>query len=94
MDDSSNNSIFRNAIKKFQEKPFFYTGVVALSGVVIPGLYGLKKRNMRLSLYLINLRLAAQGTFVTIMTGGVIYALSRHYFKDEDNIERTGPTKR
>ena len=36
-----------------------------MAGVVGTGLYGLKNRKMRLSLYLINLRLAAQGTFVS-----------------------------
>ena len=81
--DSSNNSMFKNVWRRFQERPLFYTGVIGLTGVVSAGLYGLKTRKMPLSLYLINLRLSAQGTFVVIMTGGVVYALAKQLFKED-----------
>ena len=45
----------------------YFVGTGLLAGIVGIGLYGLKNRKMRLSLYLINLRLAAQGSFVSFL---------------------------
>jgi len=51
----------------------FYLGILGFGLVAAYGLYRFKSRKGRTSLYLIQLRLAAQGTAVGIIGIGVLY---------------------
>ncbi|RLW11646.1 hypothetical protein DV515_00001267 [Chloebia gouldiae] len=58
-------------IKKFKETPFVPIGMAGFTAVVAYGLYKLKHRgDMKLSLHLIHMRVAAQGFAVGALTCG------------------------
>ncbi|NXR53254.1 HIG1A protein, partial [Hippolais icterina] len=67
-------------IKKFKETPFVPIGMGGFFAVVAYGLYKLKHRgNMKMSLHLIHMRVAAQGFAVGALTCGVLYSMFRDY---------------
>ncbi|NXP45493.1 HIG1A protein, partial [Heliornis fulica] len=67
-------------LRKFKEMPFVPVGMAGFVGVVGYGLYKLKHRgNMKLSLHLIHMRVAAQGFVVGALTCGVLYSMFRDY---------------
>ncbi|NXU81746.1 HIG1A protein, partial [Oreotrochilus melanogaster] len=66
--DSSQSS---KLIRKFKETPFVPIGMAGFVAVVGYGLYKLKHRgNLKLSLHLIHMRVAAQGFVVGAITCG------------------------
>uniref|UniRef100_H2XS33 HIG1 domain-containing protein n=1 Tax=Ciona intestinalis TaxID=7719 RepID=H2XS33_CIOIN len=85
MDNVGKNSFFDRVKTSFQKRPSFFIASTALTGIVGAGLYGLRNRKLRLSLYLINMRLAAQGTFVAIMTVGATVALVNRVMQPSDS---------
>ncbi|NWS98315.1 HIG1A protein, partial [Mionectes macconnelli] len=75
--DSSQTS---KLIRKFKETPFVPIGMAGFVAVVGYGLYRLKHRgNMKMSLHLIHMRVAAQGFVVGAITCGVLYSMFRDY---------------
>ncbi|NWR35470.1 HIG1A protein, partial [Tachuris rubrigastra] len=75
--DSSQTS---KLIRKFKETPFVPVGMAGFAAVVGYGLYRLKHRgNMKMSLHLIHMRVAAQGFVVGAITCGVLYSMFRDY---------------
>uniref|UniRef100_A0A8C3P289 HIG1 hypoxia inducible domain family member 1A n=1 Tax=Cyanoderma ruficeps TaxID=181631 RepID=A0A8C3P289_9PASS len=67
-------------IRKFKETPFVPIGMGGFAAVVAYGLYKLKHRgNMKMSLHLIHMRVAAQGFAVGALTCGVLYSMFRDY---------------
>ncbi|NXA05914.1 HIG1A protein, partial [Sapayoa aenigma] len=67
-------------IKKFKETPFVPVGMAGFAAVVAYGLYKLKHRgDMKMSLHLIHMRVAAQGFVVGAITCGVLYSMFRDY---------------
>ncbi|NWS16659.1 HIG1A protein, partial [Pachyramphus minor] len=75
--DSSQTS---KLIRKFKETPFVPIGMAGFAAVVGYGLYKLKHRgDMKMSLHLIHMRVAAQGFVVGAITCGVLYSMFRDY---------------
>ncbi|NWV11649.1 HIG1A protein, partial [Ptilonorhynchus violaceus] len=67
-------------IRKFKETPFVPVGMAGFVAVVGYGLYRLKHRgDMKMSLHLIHMRVAAQGFVVGALTCGVLYSMFREY---------------
>ncbi|NXI65846.1 HIG1A protein, partial [Anseranas semipalmata] len=67
-------------LRKFKETPFVPIGMAGFAAVVGYGLYRLKHRgNMKMSLHLIHMRVAAQGFVVGAITCGVLYSMLREY---------------
>ena len=50
-------------------------GLVGLTGLVGYGIYGFKARKVKMSVYLIHMRVVAQGCVVMCLTAGVGYNL-------------------
>ncbi|NXH16199.1 HIG1A protein, partial [Bucco capensis] len=73
-------------LRKFKETPFVPIGMAGFAAVVGYGLYKLKHRgNMKMSLHLIHMRVAAQGFAVGALTCGVLYSMLReHLFKPKE----------
>ncbi|XP_068628249.1 HIG1 domain family member 1A, mitochondrial [Battus philenor] len=71
--------------RKSKDSPFMIIGIIGLIGVCGYGAYMFKNRGkMSTSVYLMQLRVAAQGTVVSALTLGLAYALAKkHLFKDE-----------
>ncbi|XP_025208250.1 HIG1 domain family member 1A, mitochondrial-like [Melanaphis sacchari] len=67
------NSFSSRFTKKSQQMPLYPVGILGFGLVAAYGLYKFKSRQGRTSLYLIQLRLAAQGTAVGIIGIGVLY---------------------
>ncbi|KAM6339150.1 HIG1 domain family member 1A, mitochondrial isoform 2-T2 [Podargus strigoides] len=75
--DSSQSS---KLLRKFKETPFVPIGMAGFAAVVGYGLYKLKHRgNMKMSLHLIHMRVAAQGFVVGALTCGVLVSMFREY---------------
>ncbi|NXO56408.1 HIG1A protein, partial [Aramus guarauna] len=67
-------------LRKFKETPFVPIGMAGFAMVVGYGLYRLKHRgDMKMSLHLIHVRVAAQGFVVGAITCGVLYSMFREY---------------
>ncbi|XP_048005666.1 HIG1 domain family member 1C-like [Leguminivora glycinivorella] len=70
--------------RKSKDSPFMIIGILGLIGVCGVGAYKFKTRGkMSTSVFLMQLRVAAQGTVVSCLTIGVAYTLAKqHLFKD------------
>ncbi|KAG7159478.1 HIG1 domain family member 1A-like [Homarus americanus] len=67
--------------RKARDAPFMIVGLAGLAGLVGYGIYGFRNRQLKTSLYLIHLRVAAQGFVVVCLTAGVGYNLfSQHIY--------------
>ncbi|KAG6455540.1 HIG1 domain family member 1C [Manduca sexta] len=71
--------------RKSKDSPFMIIGILGLIGVCSYGAYKFKHRGkMSTSVFLMQLRVAAQGTVVSALTIGVAYTLvKQHLFKDD-----------
>ncbi|XP_030629774.1 HIG1 domain family member 1A, mitochondrial [Chanos chanos] len=67
-------------MRKAKENPFVPAGMAGFFAIVAYRLYKLKNRgNVKMSVHLIHMRVAAQGFVVGAMTIGVIYSMYRDY---------------
>ncbi|KQK80863.1 HIG1 domain family member 1A [Amazona aestiva] len=67
-------------LRKFKEMPFVPIGMAGFAVLVGYGLYKLKHRgDMKMSLHLIHVRVAAQGFVVGALTCGVLYSMFREH---------------
>ncbi|XP_003745219.1 HIG1 domain family member 1C [Galendromus occidentalis] len=78
--------------KKIRENPFMIAGLTCLVGIASYGLYNMKNRKMRPSIYLLQLRVAAQGSLVFCLVGGAAVelfgTLKKKYYESADNGEK------
>ncbi|XP_059468457.1 HIG1 domain family member 1A, mitochondrial-like [Neocloeon triangulifer] len=66
--------------RKMQEAPLFPIGIMGLLGALGYGAYSFKKKgNMSTSVFLMQLRVTAQGAVVVCLTAGVGYSLIRDF---------------
>ncbi|XP_041974074.1 HIG1 domain family member 1A, mitochondrial [Aricia agestis] len=74
--------------RKSKDSPFMIIGIVGLIGVCGLGVYKYKNRGkMSTSVYLMQLRVAAQGTVVAALTIGLGYQLANKYLFKSVNKE-------
>ncbi|XP_063235287.1 HIG1 domain family member 1A, mitochondrial-like [Bacillus rossius redtenbacheri] len=65
--------------RKTKDAPFLVAGVVGCTLACAYGAYMFKRRSLPMSVYLIQLRVAAQGTVVGCLAVGLAYSLARTY---------------
>ncbi|XP_038171096.1 HIG1 domain family member 1C [Arvicola amphibius] len=69
-------------LRKSRDSPFVPVGVAGFVAVLSYGLYKLKfRRDEKLSLRLIHVRVAAQGCAVGAVTLGVLYSMYKDYIR-------------
>ncbi|XP_051984747.1 HIG1 domain family member 1A, mitochondrial [Xyrauchen texanus] len=67
-------------LRKVKENPFVPAGMAGFFAIVAYRLYKLKTRgNIKMSVHLIHMRVAAQGFVVGAMTLGVVYSMYKDY---------------
>ncbi|GAA6083158.1 hypothetical protein Q7C36_004135 [Tachysurus vachellii] len=67
-------------LRKAKENPFVPIGMAGFFAIVAHRLYKMKSRgNMKMSVHLIHMRVAAQGFVVGAMTLGVVYSMYKDY---------------
>ncbi|XP_017578449.1 HIG1 domain family member 1A, mitochondrial [Pygocentrus nattereri] len=67
-------------LRKAKENPFVPIGMAGFFGIVAYRLLKLKQRgNMKMSVHLIHMRVAAQGFVVGAMTLGVVYSMYKDF---------------
>ncbi|XP_067010589.2 HIG1 domain family member 1A, mitochondrial isoform X2 [Anabrus simplex] len=72
--------------RKAREAPFVPLGLAGLTGVVLYGAYKFRTRGqMSTSVFLMQLRVAAQGTVVACLTAGLMYSMARQYIFHTDD---------
>ncbi|XP_026764011.1 HIG1 domain family member 1A, mitochondrial [Galleria mellonella] len=83
--DYSDESQADRLARKSKDSPFMIIGILGLIGVCGYGFYQYKhKGKMSTSVFLMQLRVAAQGTVVTALTVGLAYNLAKeHLFKEK-----------
>ncbi|XP_012874190.1 PREDICTED: HIG1 domain family member 1C [Dipodomys ordii] len=73
---------FSRLIRKSKDSPFVPVGLAGFVTVVSYGLYKLKyKRDEKVSIHLIHMRVAAQGFAVGAVTLGVLYSMYKDYIR-------------
>ncbi|XP_013775262.1 HIG1 domain family member 1A, mitochondrial-like [Limulus polyphemus] len=76
--------------RKSREAPFMTFGLLGCGLACLYGAYRYKNRgSMSTSVYLMQLRVAAQGTVVAALTFGVGYTLFKHLYYDEAQENKT-----
>lgn len=82
--DYNEESQAEKLARKSKDSPFMIIGIIGLIGVCSFGAYKFKtKGKMSTSVYLMQLRVAAQGTVVSALTIGIAYSIIKeHILKD------------
>uniref|UniRef100_A0A8C6W5H3 HIG1 domain family, member 1C n=2 Tax=Nannospalax galili TaxID=1026970 RepID=A0A8C6W5H3_NANGA len=71
-------------MRKSRDSPFVPTGVAGFVAVLSFGLYKLKyRKDQKISLHLIHMRIAAQGFAVGAVTLGVLYSMYKDYIRPQ-----------
>ncbi|XP_030740627.1 HIG1 domain family member 1C isoform X2 [Echinops telfairi] len=69
-------------VRKSRDSPSVPVGLAGFVTVVAYGLYKLKyRRNQKVSIHLIHMRVAAQGVAVGALTLGVLYSMYKDYIR-------------
>ncbi|XP_014482471.1 PREDICTED: HIG1 domain family member 1A, mitochondrial-like [Dinoponera quadriceps] len=72
-------------IDKGRKSPFLVAGLVSFAGICAYGAYNFKRKQTSTQLYLIQLRVAAQGTAIACLTFGMVYhMIKKHVLHDEN----------
>ncbi|XP_026472728.1 HIG1 domain family member 1A, mitochondrial-like [Ctenocephalides felis] len=70
--------------RKAKESPFMVAGLFGLIGICAVGAYKYRtKGQMSTSIFLMQLRVAAQGTVVSCLTLGLAYSMVQKYWLDK-----------
>ncbi|XP_020300603.1 uncharacterized protein LOC109864106 [Pseudomyrmex gracilis] len=79
------STLSQKLVEKGRKSPFLVASLVSLAGICGYGAYSFKKRQISTQLFLIQLRVAAQGTAIAILTFGMVYHMVRkHVLHKED----------
>ncbi|XP_040498387.1 HIG1 domain family member 1C isoform X1 [Ursus maritimus] len=69
-------------LRKSRDSPFVPVGIAGFMTVVSYGLYKLKyRKDQKMSIHLIHMRVAAQGFVVGAVTLGVLYSMYKDYVR-------------
>ncbi|EFN85950.1 HIG1 domain family member 1A, mitochondrial [Harpegnathos saltator] len=78
-------SISDRFLEKGRKSPFLIASLVSLAGICAYGAYNFKKKNISTQFYLIQLRVAAQGTAIACLTFGMVYhMIKKHVLHDKN----------
>ncbi|XP_012235893.1 HIG1 domain family member 1C-like [Linepithema humile] len=72
-------------LEKGRKSPFLIASLISLAGICGYGAYSFKKRKISTQLYLIQLRVAAQGTAIACLTLGMLYHMYRKHILHDKN---------
>ncbi|GAB1864360.1 Hig1 domain family member 1a [Camponotus japonicus] len=72
-------------LEKGRKSPFLVASLIGLTGICGYGAYAFKKRKISTQMYLIQLRVAAQGTAIGCLTIGMIYHMIRKHILHDEN---------
>lgn len=75
------NQIFEKSIKCSHKKSISLSGIAAFTAIVAHGIFNFNKRGIRPSLFIINYRLAAQGTLIGCVTLGLLCNIVNEQWK-------------
>ncbi|EDW84162.1 HIG1 domain family member 1A, mitochondrial [Drosophila tropicalis] len=76
--------------RKAKESPFMLVGIAGFVAAGLIGAYKYKHRGtMSTSVFLMQLRVAAQGTVVSCLTIGLAYTMAKEYLFDKQPKENT-----
>jgi len=78
--------------KKLKEDVIFPLGIVVFIGMVGYGLYGIRSRQIPMSMYLMHLRVASQGLCIGILSLGMAYHLGKRLYAMYTKAEPTDTT--
>ncbi|XP_017053977.1 HIG1 domain family member 1A, mitochondrial-like [Drosophila ficusphila] len=71
--------------RKMKESPFMLVGIAGFVAAGLVGAYKYRNRgSMSTSVFLMQLRVAAQGTVVGCLTAGLAYTMAKEYLLHED----------
>lgn len=71
--------------RKARDAPFMVVGLAGLVGLVGYGIYGFRSRKVKMSVYLIHMRVMAQGCVVLCLTAGVGYNIYKQQIEPKLN---------
>jgi len=72
-------------LEKGRKSPFLIASLISLAGICGYGAYSFKKRKISTQLYLIQLRVAAQGTAIACLTLGMGYHMVKKHILHDEN---------
>lgn len=79
-ESESESTAFSAVGEKFKRSPFFAASIIGFTAVCGVGAYKYKHRgNMPAALYLVQLRVVAQGTALGLLTLGLIYQMFKQH---------------
>ncbi|EZA62598.1 hypothetical protein DMN91_005632 [Ooceraea biroi] len=70
-------------LAKGRKSPFLVASVITLAGICGYGAYSYKTRKISTQMYLLQLRVIAQGSAVACLTGGMLYHMVRKFYLHE-----------
>lgn len=73
----------KRSLNFVEEKPFLVAGVLGLTAVCAYGAHKWKTRQVKPSVFLMQLRVAAQGTALGFITLGMVYNMYKDYVKNK-----------
>ncbi|KYN33340.1 HIG1 domain family member 1A [Trachymyrmex septentrionalis] len=71
-------------VEKGRKSPFLIASLISLAGVCGYGIYGFKKKKMSTQIYLMQLRVAAQGTAIACLAIGMAYHMVKKYILHDE----------
>ncbi|XP_017132951.1 HIG1 domain family member 1C isoform X1 [Drosophila elegans] len=78
--------------RKVKESPFMLVGIAGFVTAGLVGAYKYRNRgSMSTSVFLMQLRVAAQGTVVGCLTAGLAYTMAKEYLLHEEPRENAKP---
>ncbi|BFF89250.1 HIG1 domain family member 1A mitochondrial [Drosophila madeirensis] len=78
--------------RKAKESPFMLVGIAGFVAAGLIGAYKYKHRGtMSTSVFLMQLRVAAQGTVVGCLTAGLAYTMAKEYLFEKEPKENSKP---
>ncbi|XP_025271211.1 HIG1 domain family member 1A, mitochondrial-like [Camponotus floridanus] len=72
-------------LEKGRKSPFLVASLIGLTGICGYGAYAFKNRKISTQMYLIQLRVAAQGTAIACLTIGMAYHMIRKHVLHDEN---------
>ncbi|XP_029175112.1 uncharacterized protein LOC114943625 [Nylanderia fulva] len=83
--DIVDQTLSERILEKGRRSPFLVASLISLTSICGYGAYAFKKRKISTQMYLIQLRVAAQGTAIACLTFGMCYHMIRKHVLHDEN---------